>query len=658
MVLVGLIAALGIIIDESIVDTEHVMYSLRQNKAQGNPKPNTSVILEAVLEIRSSLFFATLILVLAIIPVFFIGDTPGALFRPLGLTYILAVAAATISALIITPVLTVILFTGGRYEYHIAPLGKWMQTTYRRILLKSLSKPQWVYGLLVILIIGGLGATPLVFRRAKAEPVFREPYITVRLQGAPATSRVEMDRVITRIGAELRTITGVQNVGAHVGRAVFGDEVVGINSAEMWVSVDGIADYDATVAAIRETVMGYPGLHVEILTYVQQSLDQPNALRTKSPYTVRVFGEDHQTLKVEAEKIREIMVGISGVTSSHTLLPIEEPTLNIEVDLAKAQRFGVKPGDVRRAAATLLSGIQVGSLFEEQKVFDVVVWSPPAIRESISDILSLTIDSPGGGHVLLGDVADVSIASAPVVIRREAASPYVDIGFEIHGRSYNAALADIRSALQNHSLPLDYHAEVMDGLAPTRAAIQNIIIAVLLALVGILLLLQAVSASWSLAVVFLMTMPMAFAGSILAGFLIGNELTLTEWFGLLTVAGITIRNGITMMSLFRRLKARDSDVIGIELILHGATEKLKPVLATTVSTGLFLLPILIMGNIPGFEIIYPMSIIIMGGLVTTALHTLFVVPVLYYRFGMIPESDPGLQASSSGRCSGCCTRLT
>ena len=238
--------------------------------------------------------------------------------------------------------------------------------------------------------------------------------------------------------------------------------MVGINSAELWVSIDPNANYDATVATVQEVVNGYPGLDREVRTYTQDTLSQPQQTTTTDPFTVRVYGEEYTVLRSEVEKVRQALVGIDGLVDSHVVLPVEEPTLEIEVDLAAAQQYGIKPGDVRRAAATLLSGLQVGSLFEQQKIFDVVVWSAPEKRQNMTDIRNLLIDTPGGEKVRLGDVADVRIAAAPTVIHREGISPYVDIGFNVQGRDVNAVLGDVKTAMQNYAFPLEYHAEVHD----------------------------------------------------------------------------------------------------------------------------------------------------------------------------------------------------
>ena len=542
MVLAGMVIALGLIIDDAVVDVEHIGRRLRQNQLQGSPQPVGSVILDASGEIRGTLFFTTLIIVLAMLPVFFFQGVSGALFQPLALSYLLAVLAAMAVALTITPVLSLWLLSKADLESSESPLATRLRRSYERLLARTVQAPKFAYAVIAILVVVGLAVFPFL-KQDQMLPSFREPYITVRMDGAPGTSRLEMDRIVTRASSELRTIPGVQNVVAHVGRAVTGDQVVGINSAELWISTDPGADYDATVAAIQETVNGYPGLNREVRTYLQQTLSQPQT-RAAGTYTLRVYGSDHQVLRSEVEKVRQTVAKIDGVVDPQALLPLEEPTVEIEVDLASAQRFGVKPGDVRRAAATLLSGLNVGSLFEEQKVFDVIVWSVPEKRQSLSDINNLLIDTPGGGHVRLGEVASVRIEPAPTVIDREAISPFLDVVFGINGRNVSAVLGDVETAMQNYQFPLEYHAEVQQDYLTQQGTQKGILLAGIIAAIGIFLLLQAASASWRMALVTFLTLPAMLVGGLLAAFLTGGTISSVSLFGLYAVLGIGVRNGV------------------------------------------------------------------------------------------------------------------
>jgi len=642
MVLAGLVIALGLVIDDAIVDVERITQRLRQNSQQGSLRSAPAVILEAAGETRNAIFFATLITLLAILPVFFVEGVNGGLFRPLAVSYVLAVLAAMVVALTITPALSMVFLSKANLEIRESPVVSRLQGGYERNLTKAVSSPALANIAIVVLALAAIVAVPFL-RQGKAVPTFQDPYLMVRFEGAPGTSNSEMNRIVSRVSGELRSISGVSNVGAHVGRAVFGDQVVNVNSSELWVSIDPKADYDATVAAIQDVVNGYPGLDREVRTYTQQTLNQAQT-GPSHDITVRLYGEEHAVLRAEAEKMRQTLAGVSGVADPRVILPVDEPTVEIEVDLDSAQRYGVKPGDVRRSAAILLSGMHAGSLFEEQKIFGVVVWSTPETRHSLSDIRNLLIDTPGGGHVRLDEVADVRVVASPTVIKREAVSAYLDIGFNVEGRSVSAVASDVNAAIKNFAFPLEYHAEVVNDYKTRQAAQQGILIAGIVAVFGIFLLLQAAFRSWRLALVALVTLPAALAGGLMADLLgNGGAISLGLLAGCLTVAGIALRNIIMLFSHYQYLEEHGGEDFGPALVVRGARERLSPTLMTALATGLALLPFVLFGNIPGHEIVRPIAMVTIGGLVTSTWLNLFAMPALYLRFGASREADLGFQ---------------
>ncbi|HZD10151.1 MAG TPA: efflux RND transporter permease subunit [Candidatus Binatia bacterium] len=641
MVLAGLVIALGVVVDEAIIDVDRIMRRLAQNSQEGNPRSARSIILEVSAETRGAIFFATLITLLAVLPVFFMEGASGDLLRPLVASYALAVIAAMLVALILTPALSLVLLSNGSVGRSQSPLVAWLQRGYERALARTAQRPRLAYAVVAILILMGVLLLPFM-SGDQLLPSFREPYLAIQLEAAPGTSLPAMNQVVAQTSADLRAIPGVSNVGAHIGRAVFGDRIVGINFAELWVSIDPQADYEATVATVQRTMDGYTDFDHVVQTSSQQSLAK-HQTSASDAFTVRVFGEEHDVLRSQANQLQQTLAGIDGVVGSHVVLPVEEPTLEIEVDLASAQRYGVKPGDVRRAASTLLSGLQVGSLFEQQKVFDVVVWGVPEIRDSVSDVGELLIDTPRGGHVRLKEVADVRMASSPTVIKREGVSPYLDIGFEVHGRDAGAVESDVRAAIRTFPFPLEYHAEMVNNLAAQQASQQNILIAGIIALIGIFLLLQASFRSWQLAAVVFLTLPAALAGGVLAAFLAGGSLlSLGLLGGSLTILGTGLRNGTLLITYYQHLEKVEGLAFGPELIMRGAQERLSPTLMTTLTTGLALLPFVLLGNIPGHEVVRPIAIVVLGGLVTSALLNIFVLPALYLRFGTSREPDLGL----------------
>jgi Cu/Ag efflux pump CusA len=299
----------------------------------------------------------------------------------------------------------------------------------------------------------------------------------------------------------------------------------------------------------------------------------------------------------------------------------------------------------------LLSGLQVGTLFEEQKVFEVVVWGVPEIRNSLTDIRELLIETPGG-PVPLGELAEVRIAPTPISIKRDAVSRFVDVGVNVRGRDLGSVAADIEQRLQGVEFPSEFHAEVLGAYAERQAAQQRMLGLILAVVIGIFLLLQAAYRSWRLAFVAILTLPMALVGGVLAALMGGGILSLGSLFGFLAVLGIAVRNGLVLITHLQHLEEHEGETFGPELVLRGARERLAPILMTALTTGLALLPFVLFGDIAGLEIVYPMAVVILGGLVTSTLLDLFILPALYLRFGAstvpapasAPVSDqPGLE---------------
>jgi CzcA family heavy metal efflux pump len=637
MLLAGLAAALGALIDDAIVDVENMLRGLRQRRQEGANLSTEEIVLEASLEMRSAITFAMLIMLLAVLPLLLLAGVSGAFFRPLAISYGLALLASMLVALILTPALSAILLPSAPLERRQSPLLAWLQVQYERALDRTMHAPRPVFGALALVLAVSLVMIPF-FRQESLLPSFKEPDLLIQLESAPATSRPEMDRIVARISQELRAIPGVNNVGAHVGRAIFGDQVVGINSAQVWVNLDPASDYQATRAAIQETMEAYPGLSVQVSSNLRQTLSEA-LTRSGDTVVVRIFGDDPRLLRSKTEEIRQAISGIEGIADLHVVLPIEEPTLEIEVDLTKAQRYGIKPGDVRRVAATLLSGLQVGSLFEEQKVFDVVVWGVPEIRDSLDDVRQLLIETPSGGHVRLSDVAEVRFAPVPTVIRREGISPYLDVGFDVRGRDLGSVTRDVENALEGIQFPLEYHAEVLGEFAERQAAQQRMLVAGIVAAFGIFLLLQASSGNWRLAFFTFLTLPAALAGGALVVLLGGGVLTLGSLLGFLTLLGMAVRNSVVLTNHYRHLEQQEGEPFGPQLIQRGARERVRPILMTAITTGLAFAPFAILGDIPGLEILQPLANVVLAGLVTSTLLTLVVTPTLYLHFGARREAD-------------------
>jgi len=634
IVLAGLLAALGVVIDDVIMDMGHILRRVREQGNVQNREATLKIVAEAAAESRSAMIYATLIIIVSAAPIFFLSGLSASFFQSLGFTYVLTVLVSMIVALLVTPALC--FFTTNTKNNRVSSFAERQQQVYRRTLGQVI---QHTRPLMLALVVAALvSVAGLAFLNRSMIPTFKDRNLLIQLSGVPGMSHPEMSRIDTRLSAELKALPGVVNVDSHMGRAVLGDQVVNVNSSEVWVTIDRQADYDTTIADIQDVVDGYPGLNGKVLTYMQDRTNELTAAG-ENVVNVRIFGDRQDILQSEADKVKKALTGLNGISDLKVDLPVQEPTFQIEVDIAKAQQYGIKPGDVRRTAAILLSGVMVGNLFEEQKVFDVVVWGTPETRSSMSSINEMLIETPGGEQVRLGDIAEVRIVSVPAVIEHDAVKRYLDIKATVKGRDLRSVAADIRGRLATMQFPLEYHAEVLTSFSGQQVASPRFYTFTAAAVLIIFLLLQAAYRSWRLAFLSFITVPSALAGGVLTIFATRGSLSLGSLIGFLVLFGIAVRNSIVMLEQFNRLERNEGLSLNAELIVRGATERLGSVMITALAVALVLIPSLIFGDIPGLETLRPMALVVLGGLATTTLLNLFVMPALYLRYGAGRERD-------------------
>ena len=393
MVLAGLIIAVGIVVDDAIIDIENIWRRLRQRRSEGSGQSIASIILAASLEVRSAIIYATLMDVVVLMPVFFLDGLSGAFFQPLAFSYILAVLASMVVALTVTPALALILLSNAPLEHRASPIVPWLQRSYRAILARILRAPQTAYGtvaavaLVGILILPQLGSSLL--------PDFKERDFLMHWLTKPGTSHPEMNRITTQASIELRSIPGVRNFGAHIGQALAMDEVVGIEFGENWVSVDPSVDYDQTVDAIQSVVDGYPGLYRDVQTYLKERIREV-LTGSSQPIVVRIYSDDLHVLREQAELVRDSISSVDNLRGLHIELHEDIPQVEVKVNLAAAAQHGLSPGAVRRASDILVNGEETGDIFRDGKAFEVWVWSHPEVRNSIESVAEFMIDTPLG----------------------------------------------------------------------------------------------------------------------------------------------------------------------------------------------------------------------------------------------------------------------
>jgi len=630
MILAGFVIALGAIVDDAIVDIENIVRRLRQHRREQTGKSTAAIVLEASLEVRGAVVYASLIEALALMPVFFLEGLTGSFFRPLAFSYALAVLVSLVIALTVTPAMGLILLRNAPLDRAEPPVMRWCKRVYERLLAPVLRTPRPAYAGVTVVMVAGLTLMP--FLGQSLLPSFKERDFLMHFVTAPGTSLKEERRVTTLSSRELRAIPGVQNFGSHIGQALAADEVVGVDFGENWVSVDPKVDYEQTIASIQNVVAGYPGIYRDVLTYLKERIREV-LTGTSEAIVVRIYGEDLDVLRAKGEEVVAILGGIDGVIEEHVELQAEIPQLQVTADLEAATRHGLKPGDIRRASSTLLQGEEVADIFRGGKAYDVQVWSVPSTRRSVSDVENLMIGTPDGGQVALKEVADVEFAPTPNAIYREDVKRRIDVGANVAGRDLGSVVSEFEDKMEEVDFPRGFHAEILGENAEREAAQSRLLIFAVVAIIGIFLLLQAPLRSWRLATLSFITLPMALVGGVVAVFMSGGIVSLGSLVGFFTVLGIVARNGIMMVSHYQHLEEHEGETFGPALVMRGSKERLAPILMTALTTGLALVPLVIFGEIPGAEIEYPMGIVILGGLVTSTLLNLFVVPALYLRFG-------------------------
>jgi CzcA family heavy metal efflux pump len=630
MVLAGFIVALGDVVDDAIIDVENIVRRLREARAAGGTTSTARIILDASVEVRSAIVHATLIVVLAVTPVFFMGGLSGAFFEPLALAYLAAMLASMLVAMTVTPALSYILLRGAALEHRGSPLVPWLKRHYAAALTRVLQAPRATYATGILIVLAGVGVWPLLGNALL--PAFKERDFLMHWVPPEGTSHQETFRITQQASRELRAIPGVRNFGAHIGRAVAGDEPYGVNFTENWISVSPEVDYDKTRAAVEEAVEGYPGLYRDVQTYLKERIKEVLTGAGES-IVVRIFGDELPLLRQKAGEVQDALKDLPGLVELHVEQQVEVPQIRVALNLEAAARHGLKPGDVRRAMAALMAGLEVTDVHKEGKVYDVFVWASESRRRDLESLREYLIDTPYGGRVRLGEVADIRLVPTVNKIRRENMSRRIDVHANVRGRDLGSVAGDVEARLEKVPFPVGYHPQLLGEYKERKTAQANLLTAFVAVAIAIYLILHATFRNWRLAALIYLALPAALAGALLATFAADRVISLGSLVGLITVLGLSARNSIMLLEHYRHLQHVEGEPFGVGLIMRGAAERLSPIMMTSLCAAFALLPLIVPGHIPGHEVEHPMAVAILGGLATSSLLSLFVVPTLYLRFG-------------------------
>ena len=581
------------------------------------------------------------------IPLLVSSGTTASFLRPMaGALMAAAGASALVAAAVATALASLLERAGPRgAPRQVAALTGWAGGAYRRSLRGAATRRPSLIVVAACAVIGAVVLAGIPFLHP-GQPAFKDRNLVVHWTAPPGTSLAEMDRLAALATSELQTVPGVQNVGATLGRAVTSDQIVSTNSGELWVTMRPGANYAATLTAITAVADGTPGIQGSVSTYES---DAEGDVLTAPPDQVvtRVYGPDYATLEKLAGQVRTLMAGVPGVSGAQVQYETTQPTLNVTVNLDAAAKDGVAPGDVRREAATLVEGLTVGNFFENQAVFDVVVVAAPGDRASVQDIGNLLLDTAPGQHAKLSQLAAVSVADEPSDIPHQNTSLYLDVTANVSGAPASAVAADVSGRLASVSLPLQYSTQVLSGAAldpgtqsgaePGDTVVAGTSFAAFLAyllaaLLGVFLITHAAVGRWRLALVAFATLPAAMGGGLLVVYAAHWTGSLGAVAGLVGVFALAARQAVTATARIREGRA-DIPAAAARTAGHALT--------VAVVTAAALVPFAASGATAGLELLWPAACVILGGLVTITLVSLYVLPVACLRLG------PGVLAPSS-----------
>jgi CzcA family heavy metal efflux pump len=641
MTLGGLAIAIGEVVDDAVIDVENILRRLRENHRLENPQPVFNVVLNASIEVRSAVVYATFAVVLVFMPILTLSGLAGRLFEPLGLAYIFAILASLLVALTVTPALCLVILGHRDTRRDDPPMVGWLKARYRALLLRIERRPRPVVGSALVLTVLGLATIP--FFGGEFLPELNEGHFVIHMSAAPGTSLQESLRLGRHLTSELLKLPYVRSVAQRVGRAEKGDDILGTQDSEFEVDLkplNGGSESELVQSDIRKILARFVGVAFVVNTFLTERVEE-----TLSGYTsavvINIFGDHLDTLDDKARAVAKVLGRIPGATDVQVQSPPGAPQLVIRLRNADLVRWGIDPVDALEVVRAAYEGDVVGQTYEGNRVSDVAVILDPHNRKSPTDVKSLPLRNADGTYVRLEQLADVYESSGRYGLLHEGARRVQTVTCNVDGRSLSSFVAQAKQQiLSTVALPAGTYMEFSGAGEAQAQSRRDLLVHSLLAGLGILLLLSIVMGHLRNLFLVLINLPFALLGGVLAVFASGGVLSLGSMVGFVTLFGITLRNSIMLLSHYEHLISHERMEWGVEAALRGASERLAPILMTALVTGLGLLPLAIGSGAPGREIEGPMAMVILGGLVTSTILNLLVLPTLALRYGRFVDTDP------------------
>ncbi len=648
----GLAIALGEVVDDSIIDVENILRRLRENRASARPRSALAVILAASLEVRKAVVYATFIVALVFLPVLTLTGLQGSFFAPLAQSYILAIMTSLAVALTVTPALTLVFFSRGASEAELPRLQRALRGGYERILHGVARHPWSVFAAVTLLC--GLFLSRLFFGGPNGDglggellPEFREGHFVVGVSTVPGSSLAETLRIGGRISAQLLKIDNIATIEQQVGRAERGEDPWGPERSEIHVELkpDLPGRTQAVVEdQIREVLRNTPGIQSEVLTFLGDRIGE-TITGEKAPVVVNLFGENLDALDAKADEVKDALTGLNA-EDVQVKAPAGSPRIGVRLRADRLTALGFRPVEVLEAVQTAYEGEVVAQVYRESQTTDVAVMLDAASRRDPEDVGALLLTSATGVRAPLREIAEVYLTSGRTSILHEGARRRQTVTCSPPlKRDVQSFVAEARDVLAKKvSMPPGMYFEFSGAAEAQTAATRELLLHGGIALVGILLLLSVVLGHWRNLLLVLINLPLALAGGVLAvsitSYLGTGSLSMGALVGFVTLFGITTRNAIMMISHYEHLVTEEGRPWNLETAIHGASERLIPIMMTALVTALGLLPLALGSGEAGREIEGPMAQVILGGLVTSAVLNLLVLPALALRlgrFGLTPK---------------------
>lgn len=686
MTMGGIAVAIGDLVDDSIVDIENILRRLKLNRQSANPQNPLKVIFLASSEVRNSIVYATLIVTLVVLPLLALEGLEGRMFAPLGIAYIVSLLCSLLISLTVTPVLGSFLLPRAKFlELRNDPLLlRALKSFATRVLRVTLRNASAI--LIAVAVLCAISITSILWMGGEFLPPFNEGTLTINVQAEPGTSLAESNRVARQVENLLFEVPEVASVSRRTGRAELDEHAEGVNSSEIDVRLIAhevqkpgllnsifrlipIAHYwgysrqgrerEEVFNDIRDKVTSVPGVKVNVGQPISHRLDHIMS-GVRAQIAVKIFGNDLRELRTAAQEVYEQMAQVEGVVDLQIEPQIEISQLRLRVRHEEAARYGLAPGDIAQMLETAYKGRRVSQILDEDRFFDLVVWFDETSRNDPVQINRTILDTPSGRKVALGTVAEVLDTSGPNTLNRENVQRRIVVFCNVHGRDLSGVVADIKPKLAPieasiRDLPGDYRIELGGQFEAQQQANFRLAVFGIAAVFGVFLLLCKAVHSWVAALQVLANIPLAAMGSVIALLLTNwpdwgslqaanwwewpkvwiqaTRLSVAHWVGFITLIGIVSRNGIMMISHYIHLMQHEGESFNEQMIIRGSLERLAPVMMTATTSFVGLLPLLFGAGQTGKEILYPLAVVVFGGMLASTLLDQVVTPALFFKFG-------------------------